>query len=544
MRVTTLLCVAAALVVSHTAPAAATALSPSPTTPSVPTATPTTCFESVGGCCDFGGRQPCYQLLHGQDESRCRYGDGGNPVGCNFNVICNASTGLCEAAVPTPTPEVNGCGQVCDGRVCTGPCGACGQLAYGRCIGQRADGCECVTECTPCPAPSNVPTPTATPAPCAGDCDSDGRVTVDEILTGINIDLGNTPISACPAFSCPPCTVSSCQSGVDCILEAVNNALTGCPPTPTPVTITYTEKGVMNLFPTPGSNSAQLLWGTFSVIVTEPGAPNAPFHFILTNLAFQSKFNRITGSAGDIEATLSGAQGRVTMTAPVSINEQAVELRGDAPFSVLSGYPPTFNGLELCGAPGRSVTCDAVHAGTDSGYQVFIDAVPNAPQTPAPTPTPAPASLIRYRLTTGSTILSSPAPPGINTSTYEEPLSGTLVVAPCPPPFIPGMANTTVCLYVTTAALQSTHFTFSVSAGGMSITTFDPTTVFMYLIGTINGQALDLTGVGPTDAGSYPPTLGALEICGAPPGVGGSCAGIRAGTDVGYDLIIFAAPDP
>jgi hypothetical protein len=78
---------------------------------------------------------------------------------------------------------------------------------------------------------------------CVGDCNGDGRVTVDEILTGINIALGNTPVSACPAFNCPPCTVSSCLPGVDCFLEAVDNALEGCTtpmptasstPTPTP----------------------------------------------------------------------------------------------------------------------------------------------------------------------------------------------------------------------------------------------------------------------------------------------------------------------
>src|SRR5262249_17497285 len=34
---------------------------PTPTpTASHPTVTPTACFESVGGCCDFGGRRPCY----------------------------------------------------------------------------------------------------------------------------------------------------------------------------------------------------------------------------------------------------------------------------------------------------------------------------------------------------------------------------------------------------------------------------------------------------------------------------------------------------
>jgi hypothetical protein len=49
-------------------------------------------------------------------------------------------------------------------------------------------------------------------------------VTVDELITGVNIALGATPLSACPVFD---------PSGdgavtVDEILQAVNNALNGC----------------------------------------------------------------------------------------------------------------------------------------------------------------------------------------------------------------------------------------------------------------------------------------------------------------------------
>ena len=67
---------------------------PSPT----PMPTPTSiCFESVGGCCDFGGRRPCYPLVYGGDESQCRYTDHGSPIGCAGSVTCNQSTGLCES---------------------------------------------------------------------------------------------------------------------------------------------------------------------------------------------------------------------------------------------------------------------------------------------------------------------------------------------------------------------------------------------------------------------------------------------------------------
>jgi hypothetical protein len=64
----------------------------------------------------------------------------------------------------------------------------------------------------------------------------------------------------------------------------------------------------------------------------------------------------------------------------------------------------------------------------------------------------------------------------------------------------------------------------------------------MSFTSSINGQPIILGGSGPFDSNSsFPPTFYAIQICGALPGVGGSCAGIRAGTDVGYDAIIFAA---
>jgi hypothetical protein len=76
-------------------------------------------------------------------------------------------------------------------------------------------------------APSAVRA-TCTPAvACVGDCDGKGSVTVDEILTMVNIALGNTNVSACLAGD------GNCDGSitVDEILTAVNAALSGCPPT-------------------------------------------------------------------------------------------------------------------------------------------------------------------------------------------------------------------------------------------------------------------------------------------------------------------------
>ncbi|HYD48763.1 MAG TPA: VCBS repeat-containing protein, partial [Terriglobales bacterium] len=72
--------------------------------------------------------------------------------------------------------------------------------------------------------PPPTPTPTQPPAPCTGDCDGSGDVTVDEILTMVNIALGNQSVAACVAAD----SNQDQQVTVDEILVAVNNALGGC----------------------------------------------------------------------------------------------------------------------------------------------------------------------------------------------------------------------------------------------------------------------------------------------------------------------------
>lgn len=67
---------------------------------------------------------------------------------------------------------------------------------------------------------------------CVGDCNSDGTVTVDEVLTGVSIALGNRTLAECPSFD----GNGDQQVTVDEVILALNFALAGCPavePTPT-----------------------------------------------------------------------------------------------------------------------------------------------------------------------------------------------------------------------------------------------------------------------------------------------------------------------
>jgi Ca2+-binding EF-hand superfamily protein len=70
-----------------------------------------------------------------------------------------------------------------------------------------------------------MPLPTATPFPCGGDCNDDGEVTVDELLTMVNIAQGHASVSACRAGDANHDGVIT----IDEIIAAVNNALNDCP---------------------------------------------------------------------------------------------------------------------------------------------------------------------------------------------------------------------------------------------------------------------------------------------------------------------------
>jgi len=59
---------------------------------------------------------------------------------------------------------------------------------------------------------------------CAGDCSGDGQVTVDEILTMVNVALGSADVNSCMAGDAN----NDHNITVDEILSAVSNALRGC----------------------------------------------------------------------------------------------------------------------------------------------------------------------------------------------------------------------------------------------------------------------------------------------------------------------------
>ncbi len=61
---------------------------------------------------------------------------------------------------------------------------------------------------------------------CVGDCNGNREVTVDELITMVNIALGIQPVSNCRVGDAN----GDGEITIDEIIAAVNNALSGCPP--------------------------------------------------------------------------------------------------------------------------------------------------------------------------------------------------------------------------------------------------------------------------------------------------------------------------
>lgn len=59
---------------------------------------------------------------------------------------------------------------------------------------------------------------------CIGDCNDDGRVTIDELILGVNLALNGDPDDTCPSITC----VLGHGIFLPCLIVAVDNALHGC----------------------------------------------------------------------------------------------------------------------------------------------------------------------------------------------------------------------------------------------------------------------------------------------------------------------------
>jgi hypothetical protein len=219
----------------------------------------------------------------------------------------------------------------------------------------------------------------ATPA-CAGDCDGDGTVTVDEIVLIVNVILGDVPLASCPIYTEFP--------DVEDVVLAIDAALGGCPPGATP-TPSATETPFPTLTPvvfraaegsrivySEGDGSAPIdepLSGAFSFRLVE----QVPQFFNLNVTAVELLSPQFTvvaqseGQAGSVRMGSSCAS-QALINLRVLINDRTFGLNGIAD---IAGCPPdiaTIEPFEVCSAVVDPSECDEIHAGTRFGYSLEI----------------------------------------------------------------------------------------------------------------------------------------------------------------------------
>ena len=101
----------------------------------------------------------------------------------------------------------------------------CVQGSSAQCSLRCTLGCYCDTGVPGCPTHEDPgPTPTIPPVFCPGDCNDDGVVTIDELLTLVNVALGATDMCMCVRGN----TDRDRVIAVDEIVRAVGHSLDGC----------------------------------------------------------------------------------------------------------------------------------------------------------------------------------------------------------------------------------------------------------------------------------------------------------------------------
>jgi hypothetical protein len=127
---------------------------------------------------------------------------------------CNPATGTCE--------PVNVGGACDDGDICT---------PQTRCEHDDTSGrtyCLFGVPIGPSLTPTAMaatPTPAGSPRECVGDCDGNGAVIVNEVISGVTIALGRRSVGQCSAFDAD----ASASVEVYEIIAAVRASLAGCP---------------------------------------------------------------------------------------------------------------------------------------------------------------------------------------------------------------------------------------------------------------------------------------------------------------------------
>jgi cysteine-rich repeat protein len=123
--------------------------------------------------------------------------------------------------------------EVCGEVACTSSGDPCGGAICDEDLDQCITATPTITQTPPATAtrtasPMASETPVATPtepsAACAGDCDGDGSVAINELITGVGIALDSQGLGVCPSFD----PSGNGEVEINELIASVNAALNGC----------------------------------------------------------------------------------------------------------------------------------------------------------------------------------------------------------------------------------------------------------------------------------------------------------------------------
>jgi hypothetical protein len=196
---------------------------------------------------------------------------------------------------------------------------------------------------------------------CTGDCNDNGAVSINELVLGVNIALGSSALSACPAFDADGLGTVSVSE----LVAAVNNALRACPATRTPA-----------------STSTATAMAENTATVTAQSSPTASI-----TVAAPTNSATVTATATSVPAT-NTATAVATATAPATDTATAV--------ATVTAQPPTQTAT-VTAAPSNTAaaTATGIATATDTGTPTVTAAAPTstvtntvgAEQTPTATST-------------------------------------------------------------------------------------------------------------------------------------------------------------
>lgn len=213
---------------------------------------------------------------------------------------------------------------------------------------------------------------------CHGDCDSDGEVSIDEVIQLVAGALGNS------SLICPGVVPS-----ITTIIQAVNSDLRGC------VSYTYrlTEGSRILSVSADGFEVVEEpLAGGFILVQSDPVDGVGSSRFVFSSIELESPSFAISRAGpSDVRAVGITLEGLIGARMNVSINTNELVLQGQATFAVIScdSGPPCdpastqFSALQVCGKASDSLPCSFcticpdIQNHTVSGYGLTIYAVPD-----------------------------------------------------------------------------------------------------------------------------------------------------------------------